>query len=237
MINVVCLRTGTRFHREYVVRLASMFRRQFHLPHAFHCFTDRPDDLSQQVRETYGIIVRPPPCEFRGWWGKVGFFRPDIGESLVFPDAPMLYIDLDMILCGDVAGMLPPFWIPGNHGYLIKRENAFITIRQWKTLKKITKYGRTSQGYNSSLMYWGRAGNRAKVWNQLDEKAMRVWRGDQDWLHVVCPDETVWPDRWFEVPEHFGASGEPDPEVRVVLCNRLDNHKIRHWPWVKENWR
>ena len=163
--------------------------------------------------EVAGVTCLRPPCHYPGWWGKVGFFRADLPV-----EGPMLYLDLDVLVVGPLAE-------------LIDIDAEFATIAQWKRIRA----PKTVPRYNSSALYFARPGVRRQVWERFTPEAMARFRGDQDWLAWVCPNEATWPRVWFAGVQPF-PDGLP-PCAKVILCNDVENHiAAERWPWVKAAW-
>lgn len=203
---IVCLKTGDKYGDHYVNRLASMTARHLDRPHRFVCFTDTPLD---------GIDCRPPPCGLPGWWGKVGFFRPDLEI-----EGPFVYLDLDMLVVGDL-------------GPLFETGAEFATIRQWRHVRAPKRV----PGYNSSAMYFAEPGIRSEVWKRMGDGVTRKYRGDEDWLKHVYPAEHTFPDEWF-APMERCADGPPTGS-RLVVCGGVVSNEeaVERYPWVRAAWQ
>ena len=92
MVNVCCVKSGTKYGAEYVNILFDMVRRNLTdgTPGRFVCFTDDPDGLSQ------GIDVETLPADLKSWWGKLYLF-----SSEAFPKGDrVIYFDLDLVITG-----------------------------------------------------------------------------------------------------------------------------------------
>ena len=49
MINIVCVKWGTKYGPEYVNVLRAMIKRNLSLPHRFICFTDNKTGLNADI--------------------------------------------------------------------------------------------------------------------------------------------------------------------------------------------
>lgn len=78
----------------WVVKLARGVRKHLDLPHRFVCLTD---DLPQVSSEVHVIPLRHG---WPGWWSKLELFRPNVF------DGPVVYLDLDTIVTGDLRPLL-----------------------------------------------------------------------------------------------------------------------------------
>ena len=74
MINVYCVKWGTKYDRGFVERLKTSIEKHFTIKHKFNCFTDKPE-------KDYDIPITHP--ELRGVWHKLALFQ-FTGENLFF---------------------------------------------------------------------------------------------------------------------------------------------------------
>lgn len=97
---VICMKWGTLYSADYVNVLYNAVRAHLEGPFRFVCLTDDPEGILEAVE------CHPIPefdLEHRHWydgaWPKLGVFSQDLygltGRGL--------FIDLDMIICGDLA--------------------------------------------------------------------------------------------------------------------------------------
>jgi len=70
MIDVVCVKVGTKYGAEYVNRLGAMVGRHLSLDHTFHCVTEDPRGVDANILEVQ-------ETELPGWWQKLTVFKPD----------------------------------------------------------------------------------------------------------------------------------------------------------------
>jgi hypothetical protein len=92
MINVCCIKVGTKYDARYVNILFDMVRRNLPsgFPGRFICFTDDAAGLDQAIQS------RKVPSDLTGWWAKLWLFSQD-----AFPDGGrVLYFDLDTVITG-----------------------------------------------------------------------------------------------------------------------------------------
>ena len=94
MLNVCCVKVGTKYGPEYVNILFDMVRRNLKagLEGKFVCFTDDPSGLDP------GVEARSVPADLTGWWAKLYLFAPE-----AFPKGErILYFDLDVVITGSL---------------------------------------------------------------------------------------------------------------------------------------
>lgn len=111
MLNIVCVKHGTRYTAEHVNILYDMVQRNLssEFEGRFICFTDDPSGLDSRIAFT--II---PDC-LDGWWAKLWLFHDDH-----FPHGDrVLYFDLDTVIMGsldEIAAYDGPFAILKEFG-------------------------------------------------------------------------------------------------------------------------
>lgn len=93
MIDVVCVKLGTKYGSEYVNRLAAMVRRHLSLDYTFHCVTDDPSGV-------HGNILEVEEPQLPGWWQKLALFKPDPWGL----QNPILFLDLDLVILRSLDG-------------------------------------------------------------------------------------------------------------------------------------
>lgn len=100
LVNVVCVRVGTKYGPEYVTNLFDMVVRNLSTHYGeirFWCITDDPDSLPE------GINHIPQDPDLPGWWQKIALFSPanpwEIGERVV-------YFDLDVAITGRLEDLV-----------------------------------------------------------------------------------------------------------------------------------
>lgn len=92
-LTVACVRrSGGIYDRiDYVGPLARAVARHLPVPHRFVCLTDAPE------REIAGVENIPLVNGWPRFWSKIELFRPGLF------DGPVLYLDLDTVICGDIG--------------------------------------------------------------------------------------------------------------------------------------
>ena len=66
MVNVYCVKWGTKYDRSFVENLKTSIEKHFTIEHKFICFTDKPE-------KDYDIPITHP--ELRGVWHKLALFQ------------------------------------------------------------------------------------------------------------------------------------------------------------------
>ena len=94
MVNIVCVKYGTKYTASHVNRLYEMVRRNTSLPFLFYCLTDNGLELHPD------IIVRDLDLnlDLESFWYKFCIFD----SSLYLDDVPTFYFDLDIIIQNNI---------------------------------------------------------------------------------------------------------------------------------------
>jgi hypothetical protein len=178
-LRVACVRVGDRYGDVWVKNLWRMVARHLPIPHEFICYTERPID---------GIKCEPPPCDYQGWWSKLGLFRYPAGDTL--------YLDLDVVIRDSLLPLVallyksPGLWARDDFSYSMRNPRKGLSVEQLKMLG--------GQGcVNSSVMLW--RGDVAKdVWDKHTPDMLKECHGDQNVLSKILgsrinfiPDELV----------------------------------------------
>lgn len=188
-IAVGCVKWGTRFGPDYVNVLYRAVRDHLPLPHRFVCLTNQPEGIDP------GVEVMPMP-EFgvpevewtkRGCWPKVALF----GEQVFADDEIVLYLDLDLLVVGDLSPFID----------LIERDpGAFYTLREWNPalLRLLPVAMRPDRGSQGSVYVW-RAGAQRHVFADFTSRVEAVraaYWSDRFYLPKIATDPRYLPHDW-----------------------------------------
>lgn len=174
MINVICLKHGTKFGPEYVNNLFNMVSRHLSLPHKFYCFTEDPAGLNPNIN-----VVALPIGKFKGWW-----WKPYIFKKNHFADGDVnFYIDLDMVIVSNIDKLLT--YQPEN--FLGLRDPGRVWRKDYQML-------------GSAIMRWP-ANQYTNIWDELDKNPglTTKFHGDQNYIYNLYKDKIVfYPDEWIK---------------------------------------
>lgn len=196
---VACLKWGTRYPGAYVNRLARAVAAHLPVPHRFVCLTDEADGLDPRV-EVHPIPAFPLPRALwaSGIWPKLTFFTP----GLFAKGTPVLFLDLDLMIMGDLAPFLAQL-----------RPGTLHLIREWNpTLWKLVPVAlRPDRGGNSSVVGWV-AGEQDHVLARFavdPDAARKAYRNDQAFMTAHAAGLRYWPHDW---------------------CASFKRHCVWYWP-------
>lgn len=235
MINIICLKWGTKYTTEYVNRLYYGVKRNATVPFKFHCFTDDASNIAP------GVITHDLPFKnsLEGWWNKVYLFSGDLpiqyGEKIFF-------IDLDTLITRNIDDLL-------NHD-----PQVITVLKDFYTGLARTVVGEDNIG--SGLMSWIH-GQYEYIWNDFirdPQAAIMSVRphGDQRWIQKNIKGRIYWQDAFPERVVSFKvhcAKGLP-PEAAIVCyhgtpsipdsakqVNQSWKFVIEPQPWVLDYWK
>ena len=226
MVNVVCLKWGTKYSAEYVNKLAAMVRRNLKRPHRFMCLTEDTTGIDSSIECL--PLLDDGIKGLTGWWHKLSFFRPKVHDL----KGPTLFLDLDVV----ITGPLDPFF---------EQPGDFVIIKDWAY--------KSRKVWNSSVFRL-EIGKQAHVYKEFirrgPEKVMASLHGDQNFISEMIPDAALWPADWCvsykyhccvpkdatpHLPE--GARvlvfhGKPDPHEAISGEHR----RYKAAPWLADYW-
>jgi hypothetical protein len=238
MVNVICMKWGTKYGADYVQRLRAMVRRHLQRPHRFVCFTDDPTGLGDGIEPLPLPPMDLPPGKERGWRKLSTFVRP-----LADLTGPTLFLDIDIVI---VASIDCFFDHPGK----------FCIIHDWAKPWRIT---------GNSSVYRFEAGAHPDLlafFLANIERVKREVRNEQEYLTREIHRQgllTYWPKEWCvsfkhncmpAFPLNFLRAPELPRGARIVIFHGLPNPPdaivgggqglLRHFrpaPWVADHWR
>lgn len=174
MINVICLKHGSKYGVEYVNILYNMIERHLTLPYRFVCFTDNPKGLNDKI----DIRILPRIDNIQGWWWKPYIFRRGNFDHRDIN----LFFDLDMVIINNID-----HFIDYKPGKFIGLEDVG---RVW---------GNRPPKLGSAVLRW-QGDNYHKIWDgiELEPTMTKRFHGDQDYIWHVCRNEIeFFPADWI----------------------------------------
>ncbi|MBS0229402.1 MAG: glycosyltransferase [Proteobacteria bacterium] len=243
MVNVLCIKWGTKYGPEYVNRLRSMVKRNLSREHRFVCLTDDRSGIDPDI-EVFDIpkVDIPDFDSFKPWakahgWLKVTSFANPLHDIT----GTTLFIDLDVV----IVGSLDRFFEPAGE---------FLVIREWDK----------RDGTGNTSVYRYEAGAHPDLLDRIrhdQASVLREVRNEQEYVTGALAAQGklgYWPAEWVRsfkrhcIPKPLGWFGTPSiPKDAAViafhgrpfpddaLAGRSGKwfRKVRPTPWIAEHWR
>jgi hypothetical protein len=231
MINIVCVKWGTKYGAEYVNRLCAAVGRHATVDYRFHCYTDDVTELNPKI-----ITHDLPRAGLEGWWNKMYLFDQNNGITI---GEQIFYIDLDTLITGNIDHMLQRW------------PDCIVMLRDF-----YHGIAKTAGTIASGLMTW-QHGNYSHLWANFirdPQQAVASVRphGDQHYIASQINKWAIWQDLYPEEIVSFKVhcrSGLPE-SARIVCYHGQPNipdsatkvnssylWTIEPQPWVLEQWR
>jgi hypothetical protein len=209
MINVVCvLRKGGKvgYDATWVEKLKNSVARNLTLEHKFICLSD-VDVSCERI---------PLISTGAGFWSKLELFRPKLF------DGPVLYIDLDTVICASLDDIVNKI-----------KDQRFVMLLE--TDKNVV---------SSAVMWW--QGDHSYLWNQyiktpegvLKEQYSKMPRyGDQAFVedytnHTLLQDYI--PESWIG----WSSQPMPAPDTKILIFRKVSQKPstMSNHPLVQQHW-
>ena len=232
MINIVCLKWGTKYSAEYVNRLFWAVQRHTTRSFRFWCFTDDRRGIDTGVT----IVPLKFADQLDSWWNKISLFDADnglpVGEQIFYKDLDTLIVDnIDDLLTEEVPDIvvLKDFY----HGI-----------------------AKTAGEVASGLMSW-RHGQYTHIWQEFIRDPVAAVlsvrpHGDQAWIAAQIPAWYCWQDLFPDAVVSFKMhcqKGIP-PGAKIICYHGRPSipesvsYQGRNWkwmltpqPWVLDHWK
>ena len=154
MINVYCLKWGTKYDRHFVEDLKNKLSKHLTVDHSFFCFTDTPE-------KEYDIKIEN---NLPHVWNKLSLLQFS-GDSL--------YFDLDIDITDNVNFLTEDF-----------TDFTVIDSRAWKNNKEDLKFKITSNTFvNSSVMRWSNHYDIYNNFIKNCNTYMRIYKGIDRYIY------------------------------------------------------
>jgi hypothetical protein len=224
--NIVCLKWGTKYGVEYVNKLFAAVKRNTTIPFDFHCFTEDPTDIHEDV------IIHPLKFDKNvdGWWNKLYLFSDEIDI-----DGRILFIDLDTLITDNIDAML-------------EIKEGFVMIRDFfYPLQDNDGSGLMSFETKQHPEIWN-------TFIANPEAAVRELHphGDQKWIvkfvDKITHWQTIMPEKVVSFKIHCGKGlpekaavvcyhGRPSVPESITTASNFQGKFVPPSPWVKNYWR
>lgn len=195
-----------------VLKLKKAFEKFLTIDHNFVCLSDR------KIPNVDTIMLSG---ETPGWWAKIELFRPNLFTT------PVLYIDLDMVICNDLNSLVDECY-----------GNKFLMLKD-------PKVGTPGSG----IMYW--EGDYSYLWDMYCSDAVAIQEryrrkpkiGDQAFIadnieYSFFVDLKNVKSEWFCT---LKFNTIPHPDSKILICvglgNKLHREEYNNHEWVNKFWR
>jgi hypothetical protein len=173
MLNVICVKHGTKYSDLHVNRLFNMVKRHLTIPYHFVCFTEDTKNLHPDIK----CKQLPSTMNIEGWWWKTYIFANHFNSADV-----NLYFDLDMVIVNNIDKL-----VTYQQGHFVGLEDV------GRALGKPTKLG-------SAVMRW--QGSMYKdIWEKFEHDfniSKKYPGGDQDWIWSLHKNKIkFFPKQWI----------------------------------------
>lgn len=212
MITVACvLRAGGKvgYDSTWVDRLQRAVARNLTLPHRFVCLSDVPVNCERIVLNDVG----------QGFWAKIQLFQPNLF------DTPVLYIDLDTVICQNIDSMVNTL-----------HQHQFV---MW--------YEADRNIHSSAMLWW--QGDRSDLWQLYHSQPTGYWESlyhapplygdqalisehtshslftdhfDKDWFHIASRRDHLMDLSQVRILHFRKTSSKPSTMPQHVLVRQ-------HW--------
>jgi hypothetical protein len=244
MVNVLCIKWGTKYGPEYVNKLRSMVARNLSRPHRFVCLTDDRSGIEAdiEVHDLPPIGIpdfdqRKPWTKAHGWLKLTSFANPLYDLS-----GPTLFIDLDVVIVDSID-------------CFFESEGEFLVIKEWD---KRDETGNTS-------VYRYTIGRHLDALNYLrdnQEAALKAVRNEQEFITGFLARQSklrYWPEGWcvsfkrhcvqkglagwFSPPRIppgariIAFHGKPNPPDAIAGISGKWYRRVLPTQWVADLWR
>lgn len=237
IVNVICMKWGSKYTAHDVNVLHSMVSRHLTIPHRFVCLTDDVRGINKAV-ECFDL----PEIEVSkekdvSPWRKLGMFSEQIGDL----SGKSLFLDLDIV-------------IVDNIDCFFSFSDKFTIIENW------TQKGR---GIGNSSVYCFHIGAHADViqyYRENTEEVTSMYSNEQIYLSKKIGDVDFWPDDWcksfkrhcmptyivryFKEPVQpknvkivvFHGNPKPEDAARGGFFGNMWKY-VRPTSWIKSHWK
>lgn len=244
VVNVLCIKWGTKYGPEYVNKLRAMIARNLTRPHRFICLTDDQAGIDRSI-EVQGIpqvgirdFDERRPWTFGHGWLKLCC----LANPLYDVTGPTLFVDLDVVIVDNIDCF---FDEPGE----------FLVIKEWDK--------RDETGNTSAFRY--RAGAHADALGYLNQnlgQVLKSVRNEQEYITGFIARQgklKYWPAAWCrsfkrhcvrggiagwflppQIPpgaKIIAFHGKPNPPDAIVGRSGKWYRRVLPTQWVADNWR
>lgn len=233
MINIACLKWGTKYGPEYVNRLYNGIEKNSTLPFELHCFTDDNSGIIDEVK----VHDLPHSDAVSSWWNKIWLFSNEVPFK---KNDRIFYLDLDTLITGNID-----FLLLDNTEGLVMLQDFY-----WGEAKTATQSA-------SGVMSW-EAGRFCHLWSSFIQNPAAAIEsvaphGDQEFIGRTAKSNIkYWQDLYpnqivsFKVDCNKGLPanakivcfhGEPSIPDAATRSWKSWKYQGNPQPWVLDYWK
>lgn len=236
VVNVICMKWGSKYTAHDVNILQSMVKRHLSLPHRFVCLTDDTEGVNSDVECLPMPEIFVPAHKDISPWRKLGMFSAQIGDLR----GKALFLDLDIVIVEDID-------------CFFSYSDKFSIIENW------TQMG---SGVGNSSVYCFTLGAHTDVleyYNDNIDKVTSEHKNEQIYLSKKIGDIDFWPESWcksfkhhcippyiiryFKTPAQpegvkiavFHGNPKPEDAARGGFYGNLLKY-CKPTKWIKDHW-
>lgn len=246
LLNVICLKWGTRYGSHYVNKLFAGITRNLHRPFRFVCVTEDPAGLTAGIE----TVPLPPAPSTSIPWPNVFMKLLVTADGFANLKGPTLFLDVDLTIISDIGCFFD--YLPGKnciiHNWIEKRKTLF---------RKAPDIG------NSSIFRF-EAGQSQYICDTFLREIDRAtdhtqFRTEQAFLTYAMQERYWWPDTWARSFKRHSMwafplnlvlrptlptetkilvfHGQPDPDdaIKGYAGKYVNQHSLPA-PWIARYW-
>ena len=238
MLNIVCLKWGTKYGPEYVNRLYSMCKKFYTNTFKFYCVTDDSDGIRHEVKILDLEKFQVPDGK---WGGKV--FTAEKIKLINHFDSKTLLLDLDILILDDITSYVDSIEL---------HDKPYVIRNEWANQNNIKRYyGSITCDVNSSFVIGNEKSTNSlkdKLFNNnYDYYALKYKSLDKTLFYRFQNDISFHEDKKLVYSFNGGASwpddmerGKHRPDYKICLFNNShgdgDDIHDSNTSWAIEYW-
>lgn len=202
VVNIICLKWGTKYSSEFPNRLYHMVRKNYSGEFNFYCCTEDPTGIRPEIK----VIPLPEDIDMETYWWKLWI------TSNEFPiKGKCIFIDLDTVIQNDLTELI-------NFDC---KDLLYVIKAQWRYEKVLHKKMKTSEN-NSSIIIWDNQKRNDKLFDKFmtdPEYYMLKYAGNDNYMENEFPDDfATLPTEWFYC--RVWGYDDTDPNRGKYVCEK-----------------
>lgn len=198
-MNFYCVKVGTRYSDEFVVKLESMISRCYDRHYKLYCITDDPKSLPRYIR-----TIKMPDYRLEKWWAKMVLFDESFIESGIF-------FDLDILVKGDINKL----YNPGKYMKFMHTDWVDLDKLHNDTIGNRQRYC----SINSSVLMWNKETKRQHIFEYFmnnKEKITSIFTGIDSFIE-------------HRFPKDYMLYDTPLDQIHLFLEKKQDELREEKW--------